>query len=186
MAVQVQRYTFTVGDYHRMAEAGILTEDDRVELICGEITEMAPIGSRHANSADGFNELLGEALRGRAVVRVQNPITIDEHSEPQPDIVLAHPPRGRYAGAHPGPGEVFLVVEVADTTLQFDREVKLPLYAKAGIPEVWIVDLVGHRIETYRDPTPYGYREPRYRYPGETLSPSAFPDVILKVDDVLA
>ncbi len=185
MTVQLQRHTFTVDDYHRMLEAGILTEDDRVELICGEIIAMAPIGSRHATCVDGFNELLGESLRRRAVVRVQNPITIGESSEPQPDISLARPPRSRYAAAHPTPPDVFFVVEVSDTTILFDREMKLPLYAKAGIPEVWIVDLTARRVETYRDPTPYGYREPRYLYLGDTLSPAAFPDVTLKVDEVL-
>jgi len=185
MVVQLQRHTFTVSDYHRMLEAGILTEDDRVELICGEIIAMAPIGSRHANCVDGLNDLLGETLRRRAVVRVQNPVTM-ENSEPQPDIVVARAPRRRYVDAHPTPPDIFLVVEVSDTTILFDRETKLPLYAKAGIPEVWIVDLTARRIETYRDPTPYGYREPRYLYPGDTLTLSAFPEVTLAVDEILA
>ena len=185
MVMQLHRHTLTVDDYHRMWEAGILTEDDRVELICGEIIAMAPIGTRHATCVNGLNATLGEGLRRRAVVSVQNPIVLGDDAEPQPDLSVVRPPKQRYADAHPTPADIYLLIEVSDTTIIFDRETKLPLYARAGIPEVWIVDLNGRRVETYRDPTPYGYREPRYAYPGDTVSPLAFPDVTLAVDEVL-
>ena len=185
MTVQLQRHTFTVADYHRMLEAGILTEDDRVELICGEIVAMSPIGTRHATCVKGLIQLLTESLGRRILLGVADPITLGDHSEPQPDISLALPPKERYADAHPTPPDIYLLIEVSDTTITYDREVKLPLYARAGVPEVWIVDLNGRRVETYRDPTPYGYRELRYAYPGDTLMPAAFPDVTLKVDEVL-
>ncbi len=186
MAIQTQRRTFTVGEYHRMVEAGILTEDDRVELLCGEITTMAPVGSRHALCVKGLNAMLSEGLRRQAVVGIQDPIVLGESSEPQPDVSVARPPRRRYAESHPAPPDIFFVVEVSDTTLLHDRNVKLPLYACAGIPEVWIVDLGGLRVEVYRSPSPEGYRDVHYALPGEHIAPLAFPDVSLAVDEMLA
>lgn len=185
MAVQLKRHTFTVDDYHRMLAAGILTEDDRVELIKGEIIAMAPVGPHHAYSVKGLNNLLAEGLGERAVVGIQDPITVGEYAEPQPDVSVARPPRTRYTEAHPTPADLLLVIEVSDTTILYDRETKVPLYARAGIPEVWIVDLEARRIEAYREPTPNGYHILRYFYPGETIAPSAFPDVTLPVDEVL-
>lgn len=185
LPVQLQRHTFTVSDYHRMLEAGILTEDDRVELICGEIIAMAPIGTRHATCVNGLNEILGQVLRRRAVVSIQNPVVVGEGSEPQPDIAVTRLPRSRYANAHPTPADIFLLIEVADTTAVHDREMKVPLYGKAGVPETWLIDLATRRIEAYREPSANGYRSLRYAYPGDTLTPSSFPDVTLAVDEVL-
>lgn len=176
---------FTVDEYHRMGEAGILHEDERVELLEGEIMQMAPIGSRHADCVDYFAEWLITRLAGRAVVRIQNPVRLSAGSEPEPDLALVRPRPGRYAAAHPAPEDVFLIVEVADTTLRYDREVKLPLYAGAGIPEVWIVDLEGQRVLVYRKPNTSGYEDAATVERGGTLSPLAFPELALRVDHLL-
>lgn len=168
-----------------MAEVGLLTEDDRVELINGEIVEMAPIGPRHANSVRILGRLLSQHLASRAVVDVQNPVQVGGHSEPQPDIALLRERPGLYPNAHPGPRDVLLVIEVADTTFAYDREVKLPLYAHAGIPEAWLVDMAGGRIEVHRAPRSDGYSEVRILRRGDIASPQEFPDVEISVDEVL-
>ena len=185
MPVQVARRLFTVHEYYKMAQAGILHEDDRVELIEGEIVEMAPIGSRHAACVNRLNSTLSQSLGERAIVGVQNPIRLSEHSEPQPDLALlrAHP--DFYSDAHPGPEDVLLVIEVADTTEDYDRGVKMPLYARSGILEAWLVDLAGGIIEVYRGPTPEGYQEVQRVQRGEGISVQAFPDVALAADEVL-
>ena len=157
-APPVRRHRWTVADYHRLAEAGILGEDDRVELIEGELYEMAPIGSRHAGAVDWILSKLSEMAGGRAIVRCQSPIRLGERSEPQPDLALLRPRADWYRDAHPGPEDVLLVVEVADTTAGWDREVKFPLYARHGIPEAWLVDLEAGRLEIHRGPGPEGYR----------------------------
>ncbi|GIW50689.1 MAG: hypothetical protein KatS3mg081_0044 [Gemmatimonadales bacterium] len=156
MAVQLMKRRFTVAEYHKMAEAGILGEDDRVELLEGELVAMAPIGSRHATCVRRLNYLLSRGVGERAIVDVQNPIRLSEYSEPQPDLALLKPRPDFYAAAHPGPEDVLLVVEVAETSADYDREVKIPLYARAGIPEVWLVDLAGAQIETFRQPAQGG------------------------------
>lgn len=185
MAVPLLRRRFTVHEYHQMAEAGILTEDDRVELIEGEIVDMAPIGSQHAASVARLTVLFSR-VQGRGIVWVQNPIRLGEHSEPQPDLTLLKPRADFYAKAHPGPEDVLLVVEVSDTSAEYDREVKLPLYAQAGIPEVWLVDLATEGVEVYRTPTPQGYREARQLRRDQRLAPQAFPTLDLAVDDLFA
>lgn len=185
MAIQLARRRFTVDEYHRMAEVGVLTEDDRVELINGEIVEMPPIGDRHAGTLDHLATLLFSHLRHAVQVRVQGPIHLDERSEPQPDLTLLRQRADFYRGAHPRPEDVLLVVEIADTTPAFDRAVKLPLYARSGIAEAWLVDLRGGRLEVHRRPTGEGYGEVRTMRRGETVSPLAFPDVALPVAEIL-
>ncbi len=185
MTVQVSRRRFTVDEYHRMLEAGILTEDDRVELIEGEIVEMTPIGPRHAACVDRLNALLTARAGGRAVVRVQNPIRLGEHSEPQPDLALVRFRPDYYAGGHPEPGDILLIIEVVETSADYDRQVKLPLYARGRIREVWLVDLAGEAIEVYREPAPAGYREVRRAGRGEVLAPEAFPELTMTADDIL-
>lgn len=132
MAVQVQRRLFTVSEYYRMAEAGILGEDDRVELLEGEIVQMAPIGSNHRGTVDFLANSLVSRLGARAIVRTQNPIRLDDFSEPQPDVALLHPRADFYRRSHPTPADVLLLVEVADSSVAFDRQVKLPLYCPSG------------------------------------------------------
>ena len=142
----------TLDDYHRLGEAGILGEDDRVELLEGQLVDMSPIGPRHALAVDALTELLLTAVAGRASVRVQNPIALDAESEPQPDIALVRRPWRGYPNAHPGPEDIVLLIEVADTSLETDRGAKLELYAKAAIPEFWIVDLTRDGVLVYRNP----------------------------------
>lgn len=183
--VDVQRRSFTVEEYYAMAEAGILSEDDRVELLNGEIVEMSPIGSRHAACVDRLNRKLSQTVGNATLVRVQNPIRLSEHSEPEPDLALLVPRDDFYAERHPEPDDVLLVVEVAETSAEFDRQVKLPLYAQAGVLEVWLIDLAEGRVETYRDPSPSGYGEVRQRESGETLSLKALPDVTMSTTEIV-
>ncbi|MDW8183673.1 MAG: Uma2 family endonuclease [Anaerolineae bacterium] len=185
MTVGVMTRRFTVEEYHRMREAGILSEDDPVELIEGEIIQMPPISSMHAGCVDRLTMLLMEGVRRRAIVRVQSPIHLGERSEPQPDLALLRPRGDFYASAHPGPGDVLLVIEVAESSGEYDRERKLPLYARSGIPEAWVVDLERGEVVVGRDPAPEGYRALRIARRGETLSPLAFPDFTLLVDELL-
>lgn len=185
MAGQVLKRLFTVAEYHRMAEAGILGEDDRVELLEGEIVEMSPIGSRHAGCVMRLNQLLSRQVGQGILVNIQNPIRMGEHSEPQPDLTLLRPRPDFYAQAHPGPADVLLLIEVAETSADSDRAVKLPLYARSGISEVWLVDLAEERVEVHRHPSPGGYQESRTVQRGERLAPQALPALDLAVEAVL-
>jgi Uma2 family endonuclease len=170
------RRRFSVHEYYRMAEVGILAEDDRVELIDGEIIQMSPIGPPHAGTVLRFSKRFEQRFGDRALVSVQNPIRLDEHNEPEPDLALLKPRPDFYATAHPTPPDVLLVVEVADTSLGYDRGTKLPLYARHGIPEVWIVDVTTDTILVSRDPTPSGYRTAWTVGRGDRIAPLAFPE----------
>lgn len=147
-----KKQLFTVAEYHRLAEVGILDPDARVELINGEIIEMSPIKSYHACVVDTLVEELIFMLRSKAIVKGQNPILLADFSEPQPDIVIATFRTHRYRDRHPRPADVFLIIEVADSTLKKDRQIKLPIYAEAGIPEYWIVDVKKKQVEIYQQP----------------------------------
>ncbi len=183
----ITRRRFTVDEYHRMAEAGILHEDDRVELIEGEIVEMSPIGRRHQACVDRLTHWLVPALRGRAIVRVQGSVRLSDISAPQPDVLLLRPRQDFYATVDPGSDDVVLAIEVADTSLRYDQGIKVPLYARHGIPEVWVVDLAEERVLVYREPDPgVGYRAVEVLGRGDRLAPHAFPDLELAVDDLLA
>jgi Uma2 family endonuclease len=146
------RHRLTVADYYRMGEAGVFAPDARVELIEGEVIDMAPIGSRHGSAVKRLNTLLTSALGSRVVVAVQDPLRLSDLSEPEPDLMLLKPRADFYAGAHPTAAEVLLLIEVADTSARYDREVKLPLYARHGVPEVWIVDLDARLLRFFRSP----------------------------------
>jgi Uma2 family endonuclease len=176
---------FNVDEYHQMATAGILTEDDPVELIEGEIVEMPPMGSRHAACIERLTTELVSRTTGRARVRVQLPVRLDEHSEPEPDVALVKPRTDSYVTAHPGPGDILLVIEAAETTVHYDRTVKARLYARAGIAEYWLVDLRGERIDVHRDPADGRYRTVRVFRRGERLTVEALPSVAIPVDAVL-
>lgn len=184
--VELTRHRFTLDEYHRMAQVGILNEDDRVELIRGEIVQMTPIGSRHASCVARLTDVLVTGLHGRAVLWPQNPLTVLPDSEPEPDIILLRYRDDFYRNALPGPGDVELLIEVADTSLRYDRGVKGSLYAEAGVPEYWVVDLDGRGVEIHRHPSGgrFGYTE-RVGI-GATLSPLAFPDLRITVDSILA
>ena len=152
MTVQPKRKDITVAEYYQMADAGIIKSEDRVELINGEIITMSPIYSPHASVVDTLLELLILKLHSRAIIRCQNPLHLDQRSEPEPDIVIAHYQEDSYQSHHPIPKDVYIVIEVSDSTLQKDRKVKIPLYAKAGIPEYWIINLQDRQIEIHRQP----------------------------------
>ncbi len=185
--VAVLRRLFTVDDYYAMVEAGILGEDDRVELIEGEIITMAPPGLPHSSGVDRLTMLFAPPLAGRAIVRVQNPVRLSDRSEPQPDVALLRFRQDYYAGRVPDArlDDVLLVVEVAHSSLRYDRNVKLPLYARSGVPEVWIVDVEARALDVYREPSADGYHLHDRRSTGDTVRPVAFPDVVLPVGDLL-
>jgi len=177
---------FTVSEYHRMAEAGILGEDDPVELIDGQIYVMSPIGSQHAACVDRLTRLFILALHNQVLVRTQNPILLAPDSEPEPDVALLTPRDDAYAARHPRPDEVMLIVEVSGSSLEFDQTTKLPLYAQAGIPEVWIVALQADQIHIYREPSASGYAEHTTCERGDALTIQALPDASpFAVEDVL-
>ncbi|WP_114312648.1 Uma2 family endonuclease [Thermus caldifontis] len=150
------RYLFSLEDFHRMAEAGILPEDARVELLEGEIVTMSPVGKKHAYALNTLVDLLAP-LVGKAVLSVQNPLVLGPTTEVYPDLVLLTPPRTRYRNRLPEGPDALLVVEVAETSLEHDLGVKVPLYAKAGVPEVWVVDLARNRVHVFRKPTGEGF-----------------------------
>jgi Uma2 family endonuclease len=184
-SLQLNRHSFTVAEYARMGQTGIFSEDDRVELVCGEIIEMSPIGERHASCVDALSELLRERLKRSVNVRVQNPIQLDEYSEPQPDIAILKRRDDFYRHAHPRPEDVLVVIEVSDSTLEYDREVKMPLYAGAGIPEAWAVNLPEERIEVYSDPAGGEYRTVRSYTRGRRLQSHTLASLRVLVAKVL-
>ena len=181
----VKRYRFTVDQYHRMGKAGIFHPDCRVELINGEIFEMSPIDPWHSGIVNWLNHRFVTGLSGRAVVHVQNPTIVDRRSEPQPDLMLLAPRDDFYRRAHPTPEDALLVIEVANTSLPHDRRRKLPLYARTGVAEVWIVNRQADAVDVFRDPSSEGYRHHVRRGRGERVAPSAFPDLSLSVDELL-
>jgi Uma2 family endonuclease len=181
----VKRYRFTVDQYHRMGEAGIFSPDCRVELIDGEIFEMSPINPWHSGVVNWLNHRFVTGLGGRAVVHIQNPTIVDRRSEPQPDLMLLTPRADFYRTAHPTPEDALLVIEVAETSLAHDRRRKLPLYARTGVSEVWIVNRRADAIDVFRAPSATGYATPLRRSRGEEVVPAAFPDLRLSVDDIL-
>jgi Uma2 family endonuclease len=185
MAVSLSRRAFTVDEYTRMAEAGILGEDDRVELLEGEIVEMTPIGNPHGACVDRLARLLQRRVGDRAIVRVQGSVRLSERSMPQPDIALLRPRDDFYATRAPGPADLLLLVEVADTSLETDRGVKVPLYARTGVPEAWLVDLTGEVVEVYRGPGPAGYGRVERLGRGGRVAVGALADVGLAVDELL-
>lgn len=185
MPVTTTTRPFTVDEYYRMAEAGILAPGERVELIEGEIVRMAAIGSRHAGTVMRLNRLLTKGVEARGLMAVQSPVRLDDLSEPEPDVGVLRPRADDYTATHPGPDDVLLVVEVADTTLTFDRDTKTPLYAAAGIPEYWLVNLPDDRIEVFREPAGEGYGRVTEHHRGDVLRPEAFPDLEVAVDVVL-
>lgn len=182
---QLLRRLFTVKEYHRMAEAGILREDDRLELLRGEIIQMSPIGSRHAATVNRLVRVFTQKLGDRIILAAQNPVELDDYSEPQPDIALLRPRDDFYASGHPKPEDVLLLVEVADSTVKFDRTVKIPLYAEDGIAEVWLVNLPAQCIEVHRQPTVAGYQQIERFNPQQSLFVQALADVEIAVREIL-
>ena len=185
MSVQIARRHFSVAEYYKMAAAGVFSEDDRVELIEGEIVEMNPIGSRHAACVGRLTKLLERLAGDRAIVWVQNPVQVSEYSEPLPDVALLKPRDDFYAQANPQPSDVLLIIEVADSSVEYDRGIKVPIYGQSGIPEVWLVNLPKETIEIYTRPLESEYREIRLVKRGESLSAKSIPNLTIDADDVL-
>jgi len=185
MTLELTRRRFSVDEYDRMGEAGILGEDDRVELLDGEIVEMTPIGSRHAATVKRLIALFTVRLGSQVQIGVQDPVRLDEFSEPQPDLALLRPRADFYAAGHPGPADLLLLVEVADSSLRVDRLVKVPLYARAGVPEVWLIDLERSRIVVHREPIEDRYQMIFEAQPGAALSPLALPEQSFAVEALL-
>jgi Uma2 family endonuclease len=176
---------YSVDDYEEMIRLGVLTENDRVELIRGEIVPKMAIGPKHSRCVKRLNRVLVPRTIGIAVVGIQDPVRLVD-SEPEPDVSLARPPEEQYASRHPGPADIFLIIEVSDSSLNDDRNIMLPMYAQAGISEYWIVNLVDDCLEVYRDPQPDGtYREARVLRRGESTNIAALPGVVVAVDEVL-
>ena len=176
---------FSVEEYHRMGEVGILSEYEKVELIDGRVLKMSPIGSQHAAYVSLLNRKL-RAVEETAIVRVQDPIILDDETEPQPDIAVVKFKANAYADSHPRPEDVLLLIEVAETSLEEDREIKLPRYAASGISEVWIVNLIENIVEVYRESLILangisGYRRRMDFRAGELLSPEAFEHLEIKI-----
>jgi Uma2 family endonuclease len=175
----------SVEEYYRMAETGVLDSDARVELIDGKIHDMSPIGPFHGGVTDFLTQVFVLAAKGRWVTRVQKPARLHRFSEPQPDLMLLKPSSNFYRRRHPQPEDVFLLVEISDSSLDKDQNIKLPAYARAGIAEVWIVDLNDQTIEVYRQPNVTGYAEKIILREGEEASPPSFPDAVVDVAEWL-
>jgi Uma2 family endonuclease len=176
-----QRHAISAEEYLRMGEAGVFAPEARLELIEGEIVEMAPIGSPHAGTVKLLNGLFARLAGALAVVSVQDPLIVGERSVPQPDLALLKPRADSYTRSHPTAADVLLVVEVADTTLGFDLGTKVPLYARAGIAEAWVVDLQERAVRVFRDPSASGYRT-SFAVSGEAkVNATALPAVELAV-----
>lgn len=183
METAVVRHLFSVEDYHARGCAGILGEDDRIELIEGALITMSPVGSRHMACVNRLAELFHDRLQKRAIISVQDPVRLSRRSEP--DVALLKRRADFYEARPPGPGDVRLFVEVADSSATTDRTLKLPLYARHGIAEVWLVVLEAQQVEVYREPTAQGYGTSSVRMRGQVLDLLAFPDAVLTVEQVL-
>jgi Uma2 family endonuclease len=185
MTLQLKRRQFTLEQYHQMIAMGVLPEGDRVELIDGEILEMAAIGSKHSAQVNRLNRLLSQELDDDVLVSIQNPIELGPRSEPEPDVVLLRWRADYYESSHPQASDVYLVIEVSDSTIDFDRTVKALLYARSGIVEYWLVNLAIAAIEVYRQPTPNGYQWIETKYRGESITFVAGADRTFSVDQIL-
>jgi Uma2 family endonuclease len=182
----VPRHRLTLDEFHRLGAVGILGDEDRVELLDGQLVDMSPIGPRHALAVDALNELLLMAVAGRAGVRVQNPIELDGGTEPHPDIALVRRPWRGHPNAHPRPGDIFLLIEVADTSLETDRGAKLELYARAGIQEFWIVDLTTDEVLVHRSPSGGKYGSATRVEPSGVVDVEGLPGVAIPVASLFA
>jgi Uma2 family endonuclease len=185
MATEISKRLFTVHDYHRMVEAGILSEDDRVELIYGEVLKMSPIGPRHSAAVLRANHVLQRIVGDRAIIGVQGSVRLDEYDEPQPDIYLLRPKDDFYASGHAGPPDIFLIVEMADSSLGYDKGLKMRLYAETGVPEYWVADIQNEGVIAYSQPRESTYSVFHEFRRGDKISPELLPDCQIPVDALL-
>ena len=168
-----------------MAAAGVFSEGDRVELIEGEIVEMNPIGSRHAACVGRLTKFLERLVGDQVIVWVQNPVQVNDISEPLPDVTLLRPRDDFYSQANPQPSDALLIIEVADSSVEYDRDIKIPLYAEAAIPEVWLVNLPQETIEIYVQPVGDSYREIHLVKRGESLASKSIPNLVIDAHAIL-
>lgn len=187
MSVQfAQHYRFTVHDYYRMAEEGLIRPDARVELIDGEIVEMSPIGSRHASHVRRLHALLQEKLGSAVMLSIQSPLRLSDIAEPEPDIVLLRPRDDFYADAHPTPDDALLVIEVGDSSVSYDRNEKAPLYARHGVREYWLLDLVRNVVTVYTQPEAGMYKRVEERRGEDLWTSHSLPDLSLSIGEILS
>lgn len=185
MAAEIQRRLFTINDCYKMVEVGILRPEERVELIHGEIVRMSPIGTRHSAVVDRANRAFVRLAGDNAIVRVQSTAVLDEFCAPEPDLALLRPRDDFYVHKHPAGPDILLIVEVADSSLEYDTSVKAEMYAILGVPEYWVVDLRNNRLLAYSDALKDCYRTVREFHRGETLAPQFLQDCRLAVDVLL-
>jgi Uma2 family endonuclease len=183
--VKIERRLFTIEEYDRFIEVGVLTEDDPVELINGEVIKMSPISSPHVGCVNRLNRLFSQRAGAEVILHIQNPIHIDKYSEPEPDVVLLKYRADYYADSLPRPSDALLLIEVADTSLSYDPQVKVPLYAKAGVGEVWVVDVENRLVYVYRNPIKGKYQETIVIKPGDTIALATFLEMTVMVDEVI-
>ena len=185
MGTEVTKKLFTVDEYHRMGEVGIIDSDARVELLEGEIIEMSPVGYKHIYCVNRATALFFARLTGKVIVSVQNPVVLSQYTEPQPDILLARFRPDFYKDKRISSEDTVLAMEISDTTLRKDRDLKMPLYAKARVPELWIENLQKDVLLVFRDPGPKTYATSLTLHRGESISLTAFPDIVFKVEELL-
>lgn len=184
-SIPLARHLFSVADYHRLLEVGVLNEDSQVELLSGEIIQMSPIGKRHSAKVKKLRTFLGNQLQQSVVIGVQDPVQLDDYSEPQPDLSVLKPRDDFYESAHPRPADVLFLIEVADSSAAIDREIKLPAYAQAGVAEVWLVDLTKDLVEVHSNPYQGIYQEVRIVQRGQEIVSTVVPQLKLHADDIL-
>lgn len=185
MSAELEKRHFNVDEYYRMAQAGVLKPDDRVELIEGDIIKMSPIGSPHAACVSRLNHLWQALRKLEAIAAVQNPVRLSEFSEPVPDIALLKPRKDFYASRHPLPPDVRLIIEVGETSAVSDRVIKLPLYARAGVPEVWLINLPKKCVEVYSRAASGGYQTMAKYKRGEIVHSDTIPRIGIAVNEIL-
>ena len=185
MSFAVSRRRFTADDYQRMGQAGILSKSDHVELIDGEVVSMTPIGPRHCASVDRATRLFVTKAGSTAIVRVQGSVRLDFYTEPEPDLVLLRPRDDFYSSAHPGPADILLIIEVADSSIDYDRDVKAGIYAQSRVPEYWLVDLNANLLSCYSRPEGSAYRSVRQYRRGQSLAPQLLPECVISADELL-
>ena len=185
MTITIEHRQFTIDDVNQMINAGILAEDEHIELIEGKLVKMSPPGILHAACVDRLTKTLSRQVADDILISVQNPIAIHTHTQPEPDVFLLAPRDDYYTRGRPTPVDVLLLIEVADSSLQYDQATKLPLYAEAGIREVWIVNLPDQAIECYSVPTKQGYRHCERFFAGDTIHPNVMPQVAIDVRYIL-
>jgi Uma2 family endonuclease len=178
------KYCFNVAQYYKMAEVGILGVEQRTELIEGEIIQMSPIGAKHAGTINRLTRVLSPLVSNQAIISIQNSIRLNTNSEPQPDLAILRFRDDCYTDCHPTPADIFLLIEVSDSTLKYDREIKVPLYAKAGIPEVWIANIEAQLFEVYRSPSQDSYQKIQSYSKGEVIQIEMLADIAIAIDEI--